>query len=69
MGMAQLSSKDQNALKNLCEVLGASFGGADARRASGPDVCARPHIAYLQRSTTCQITTCRGPLSISAVNH
>ena len=27
MGMAQLSSKDQNALKNLCEVLGASFGG------------------------------------------
>lgn len=27
MGMAQLSPKEQSALKNLCEVLGSSFGG------------------------------------------
>lgn len=30
MGMSQLSPRDENILKNLCEVLGATFGGKNS---------------------------------------
>jgi len=50
MGMSQLSAKDQNALTNLCEVLGASFGGelhAWRPRSAAAARCVRA-ISHLQ---------------------
>jgi hypothetical protein len=39
MGMSQLSPRDENILKNLCEVLGATFGGKNSAQRPCPGVC------------------------------